>query len=104
MTEDELLYGIAEALTFAGWRWQHSRRSDRAVVMGDPGLPDIVAVHLGRAEGLAWELKSSEGRTTPDQAAWLAGLGQLRAIDTRIIRPTDYDDALRAILRPIVER
>ncbi len=55
MTEDELLAGITEALTFGGWRWTHILRSD-GVTMGMAGLPDIIAVHAGREIVLAWEL------------------------------------------------
>lgn len=63
MTEDELLLGITEALTIAGWRWTHIRRSD-GVTQGASGLPDIIACHPNRDEVLLWELKSKTGRIT----------------------------------------
>lgn len=98
MTEDELLEGITGALTIAGYRWQHSRRSDLAQVQGYPGLPDIVAVHEGRAHLFALELKSAKGQPTYDQAHWLRGFDAVRTIDARIVRPADYDSVLGAIL------
>lgn len=97
MTEDELLEGLTDALTLAGWRWMHIRRSDN-ITVGQQGFPDIIAGHPERDYVLAWELKSREGIVMPDQAAWLIAL-RVPSIDARIIRPIDYDDALEVILR-----
>jgi hypothetical protein len=98
MTEDELLAGVTEALTYGGWRWRHARRDDLALVMGDPGLPDLVAVHLHRGIVLTWELKAARGVLAAEQAAWLGGFARATMIDSRVIRPADYDDALAIIL------
>lgn len=97
MTEAELLLGITEALTYAGWRWTHIRRSD-GVTVGHQGLPDIIACHPERSVVLAWELKSDHGVVMPDQMAWLLGLRN-QCVDGRVIRPVDYDAALDVILR-----
>ena len=99
MSEDELLLGLTQALTLAGWRWSHHRRSDQALLQGDPGLPDIIAVHPTRSRALAWELKGTAGRPTGDQVAWIAGLAApaLR-VDARILWPADYDRALNVIV------
>ena len=101
MTEDELLSGVTEAMTIAGWRWLHIRRSDRAITMGMRGFPDLIAVPPGVAgwseRALAIELKSNEGRVTTDQAAWLVGLAQA-GVTVAVVRPADYDRALRLIL------
>lgn len=102
MTEDELLAGITEALTYAGWRWTHIRRSD-GVTVGHQGLPDIIAAHTERDVVLAWELKSAKGVLMPDQAAWLVSL-HAPGVDARVIRPTDYDQALTVILRGVHPR
>ena len=98
MTEDELLSGITEALTYAGWRWTHIRRSD-GITMGHVGLPDIIAAHTERDHVLAWELKAERGVLMPDQAAWLVALHAGRCVDARVIRPSMYDAALEVILR-----
>lgn len=98
MTEDELLEGITQALTFAGWRWTHPRRSDLAQTMGDPGLPDIIAVHPTRRLVLAWELKGSDGRPTGDQVAWISAMARPEVrVDSRLLYPVDYDRALELI-------
>jgi hypothetical protein len=96
MTEDELLAGITEALTLAGWRWTHIRRSD-TVTMGMSGLPDIIAAHVMRDVVLAWELKSEHGTLSGDQAGWLTVLRNV-CVDARVIRPVDYDRALQVII------
>src|SRR5262252_4676813 len=58
VTEDELYTGITEALTIAGWRWYHVRRSDGVSEgTGARGLPDIIAVHPYRSHLIMWELK-----------------------------------------------
>lgn len=99
MTEDDLLAGITEALTYGGWRWTHIRRSD-GVTVGATGLPDIIACHPDRSVVLAWELKSKHGVVMPDQMAWLLGLRGPQ-VDARIVRPADYDAALAVILRGV---
>lgn len=97
MTEDELQLGICEALELGGWTWTHIRRSD-GITMGRPGLPDIIAAHDGRELVLAWELKSERGVVSPDQLRWLFALGSVEGVDSRVIRPRDYDLALRVII------
>lgn len=99
MTEEELLAGVTEALTLGGWRWSHPRRSDLALTMGDPGLPDIIAVHPTRRLVLAWELKGSGGRPTGDQVAWISAMAAPDVrVDSRILYPLDYDRALALIV------
>ena len=108
MTEDELLAGVTEALELSGWRWTHIINS-RGVTMGDPGLPDIIAVHPIRGTILAWELKGDGGRPSGDQVAWLSALyaanrraddcsGMAPILDARLLYPGDYDRALAFIL------
>ncbi len=96
MTEDELLAGITDALTLAGWTWTHIRRSD-GITMGNAGLPDIIAVHPVRQTMLLWELKADRGRVTTDQLRWLIG-GAASIVDARIVKPDEYDEALAIIL------
>lgn len=103
MTEAELLQGITEALEIAGWRWTHIRRSD-GVTMGDSGLPDIIAVHPTRGLVLAWELKGARGTLSGEQVAWQHALGLASALDARVVRPADYDDAIATILGALAAR
>ena len=95
MTEDELLTGLTDALTLAGWTWTHIRRSD-GITMGNAGLPDIIAVKAGHPM-LLWELKSQHGSITPDQMGWLLAAQDVR-VQTAIVRPDGYDAALAVIL------
>lgn len=97
MSEDELQTGITEALTLAGWRWFHIRRSDQAIIEGFQGWPDIFAVHPVRKLTLILELKAQDGRLSAEQGAWFSALGACHH-NPIVIRPTEYDDILRAIL------
>jgi len=67
-------------------------------MMGDPGLPDIIATNEARGLVLAWELKGNGGRPTGDQLAWIRGLETAPGVDARVIWPADYDRALSVIL------
>lgn len=98
MTEDELLAGLTDALTIAGWTWMHIIRSD-GVTMGHAGFPDLVAGHEAQPFILAWELKAAGGRITTDQWRWMVALKGSRDVDVRVIRPADYDQALEVIVR-----
>ena len=97
MTEDDMLRGITQALTLGGWTWTHSRRSDQALTMGTPGVPDIIAVHPKRGM-LVLELKSERGTFRPGQQEWLATLAHV-GVDARVIRPADYDALIREVVR-----
>jgi hypothetical protein len=97
--EDELLTALIDALRWSGWSVHHDRRSDVALTQGDPGLPDIIAVdRAGRM--LAWEAKSTVGRTTDAQRTWLDRLERVPGVDARVIRPVDLGTALGVITSP----
>jgi hypothetical protein len=96
-SEDELLLAVTEALSLTGWRWQHVRRSDAAIVQGMTGWPDIIAIHPTRAIAMALELKADRGQVSGEQAAWGACL-ELVGIPFRIVRPDDLDSILRVIV------
>lgn len=98
VSEDELLTAITEALSFLGYVWCHYRRSDKAILMGDPGLPDIVAARAG----ILWmiELKSETGRLEQGQLAWrLEFPVESHEFRYRLWRPSDLDVALRELSR-----
>jgi len=91
MTEDELLKAITDAMTAHGWIWTHHRRSDRAQLMGHPGLPDIIAARGRRA--MALELKSAKGKVSEDQRKWLAVLSDA-GLEAEVVRPDDLNRVL----------
>lgn len=101
-TEDDLLTAVTEALSFLGYVWCHPRRSDKAVMMGDPGLPDIIAARAG----IAWfiELKSAGGHVSSDQHRWRYELQkdgeEVHWLRYRLWRPADLDAALAELARP----
>lgn len=88
VTEDALLRAVTDALTLAKYRWYHPRRSDKALTMGHPGFPDILATNGIRC--LALELKREDGRLTEGQREWIEAL-HLRTVEALVIRPRDLD-------------
>lgn len=97
MTEDDLLVGLVQGALVSGWRVWHARRSDRAVVMGTQGWPDITALPPKAGPLLVIECKSDHGAVTADQAQWLVGLSRA-GVTAGVVRPVDYDRALALIL------
>lgn len=97
MTEDELVTGLLDAFGIAGWSAWHVRRSDRAIWMGTPGWPDITACPPNPGPMLVLEAKSATGRVSGAQATWLVQCHQ-RGITAAVLRPADYDRALKLIL------
>jgi hypothetical protein len=98
MTEDQLLTAAVEALTIFGWRWTHPRRSDKALTMGDPGLPDIIAVKP--PDLLFVEVKSHAGRLSEAQSAWMADIRNCPAVGYFLLRPDTLDTFIRLLQHP----
>ena len=94
-SEDDLLVDVAQRLTLGRWKWTHVRRSDKAVTMGDPGVPDILAVRRG--ELLVVELKSAKGGYRTGQAEWLEELGAVTRVTVRTWRAGDMDEIGRVL-------
>lgn len=96
MSEDELLKGVTDALAAYGWRYSHARRSDKALMMGHAGVPDIIAARNGRV--LLIELKSEKGALSADQLAWMAEMPHASyQLTAMVLRPTGYDAFLEQI-------
>ena len=92
MTEKELATAIEKLLKFNGWTWYHTYDSRRS----NPGFPDYVAVRPGRL--LFIELKSPEGRLSPDQVTWIAGL-ESAGQTVHVWRPSDLTEAADVLSR-----
>lgn len=77
MTEEEFAFGVEDLLEIYHWLWCHFRpartiRGWRTAVTGHKGLPDYIAARPPRL--LFFELKSEDGKLTPEQEEWLEAL------------------------------
>lgn len=97
MTEDDLLVGLMDGMMLAGWSAWHIRRSDRALLMGARGWPDITGCPPNAGPILVIECKAEAGKVTESQAAWLVRCAQ-RGVTAAVVRPRDYDRALQLVL------
>ena len=106
-SEEELLIAITDALTLYQYVWTHTRRSDKAILMGHAGVPDIIAAKSGVV--LMAELKAAGEQLTSEQYRWLRAAGWLdvetqwgssRRIRPFLWRPADLDAALAELSRP----
>jgi|PlaIllAssembly_1097288.scaffolds.fasta_scaffold219083_3 hypothetical protein len=90
MSEDELLTHVLDIAWLYKWRRYHVRNSKQGIIQGETGFPDVVLVKRERL--LFIELKKQDGRTSPDQRAWIADLLAVPGIETFIWRPSDWLD------------
>ncbi len=81
-----LVVGTARRL---GWKVYHTWRSDHS----EAGFPDLVLVKGTRM--LIWELKTDEGKLSPEQTVWLDALDQVETVEPGCVRPTDMDAIFR---------
>jgi hypothetical protein len=94
VTEADFLGQVIELAHLYGWRVAHFRpaytaRGWRTPVQADgAGFPDLVMVGRGRV--IAAELKRQQGKTTPDQLAWLAAFTDA-GIQAFVWQPSDFD-------------
>lgn len=70
MTEAELLQAVRDLARLRGFLTYHTHRSDRS----EPGFPDLVCVHPRTGDVVIAELKTSRGRVSQAQQAWLDAL------------------------------
>lgn len=108
ITEEQFSGQVEDLLKLYGWRWCHFRpaiteKGWRTALSGDKGLPDIIAVRPPRL--IFAELKSEDGRLSPEQKEWLKDLDICRqatpfhkAHEVYLWRPSDYDE-IEEILR-----
>ncbi len=87
MKEEALLTLVMQMAKQLGWRRYHVRNSKAGIVQGEIGFPDIVLVRGSRAVFV--ELKRENGKTTPEQIAWLEAL-ILAGLEVYVWRPSDW--------------
>lgn len=91
-TETAFAHQIEHVLDLFGWTWTHFepaiRQSGRwaTPLRGEPGFPDYIAVRNGRL--LVAEIKSTTGRLSRAQSAWLEQLRNA-GVETHVWYPED---------------
>ena len=102
ITERQWQGTVEKLLTAHGWTWYHpgdnrpvtaksgAKYTQRVV----PGWPDLFAVKGPRL--LAVELKREDGKTSPEQDAWLAKLAGA-GVETAVWRPRDLAEIRRIL-------
>lgn len=105
-TELELQGAIQDALDLMGWKHHHETDSRRT----HPGWPDVFAAHPDSGWLAMLELKTSTGKVTGAQLAWLQAMGwstehgplwvsvPLKRL-VGLIRPGDLDHLLTVLAR-----
>ena len=106
MTEAQLQSAVMELARVLGWRAVHFRpaidRSGRwsTPTQGAIGFPDCVLVRGTRL--VFAELKSTDGRVSPQQAAWLRDL-YVAGVEAYVWRPSSWlDGTIEETLRSTV--
>lgn len=102
MTEAQLLASVIERAEWTGWRVMHPRPArerdrrtgkDRYVtpVQGTwaRGYPDLTMLHPAAGRIMVVELKSADGRLSPEQRDWLDWF-RACGVDARVWRPDDW--------------
>lgn len=91
ITERDFQAHVLEMVRAFGWRAYHSWSS----VNSQRGFPDLVLV---RERVIFAELKREDGRTTLEQAAWLADLEAADA-EVHVWRPGDREEIAHVLAR-----
>lgn len=101
ISEAAFQQSVIDLAKLYGWRVAHFRpchtnRGWRTPMQGDIGFPDLVLARDG--EVIFAELKSENGKMTPDQKTWAEHLP-----GCYVWRPSDMD-TINALLRRVVTR
>lgn len=102
MSEAQFQRQVIDLARHCGWRVAHFRPARRGnggwctPMQGNPGWPDCVFCHPARGLFLVRELKTDQGRPTPEQVAWLAAL-EAAGVDAKIWRPSDLDEIVATL-------
>lgn len=109
MTEAEFQRWVLKQLALGGWPLVFHVL--RARVKGGrwvtntstPGVPDVWACRPDTGQLTVLELKRSRlahDAPTADQAAWIAGLQQVRSVEAYVASPEDAEELLHLLARP----
>lgn len=92
-TEKDFQASVLELAHVKGWNTYHTYDSRRSAA----GFPDLFLVRPPRI--VVAELKSSRGRITPAQRAWLDLLARCSGVETYVWRPAGFDEIARVLSR-----
>ena len=90
-TEREFQTGVVQYARLNGWRAYHTHNSRRS----EPGFPDLVLV---RDRIIYAELKTTRGKPSKDQTAWLQALADAGA-ETYLWRPDSWPEIVATLRR-----
>ena len=93
--EKSVQSAITDALDLAGWLWHWC--GDSRTCHGDPGLPDLVAVHPKAGQLLWIEAKADLGKVSPGQADWMAA-PRASGADCRVVWPDEVPELIDDVL------
>lgn len=99
MKEADWQRQVTDWATLRGWRFVHFRPAINArghyqtAMSGSPGWPDLALV---RERFMVIELKSTNGRLTEGQNAWLKALSKA-GVEAHVLRPKDFDRMIEVL-------
>ncbi|MDE2986623.1 MAG: VRR-NUC domain-containing protein [Chloroflexota bacterium] len=94
--ESAVQHQITDALAVGQWVWAHHPDSRR--LEGDPGLPDLIAVHRTTGRLVFVECKGTRGRLSKGQKEWL-GLLKTAGVETLVVTPETVDVVARDLVQ-----
>ena len=92
--EESFQSWIIQIAKLNGWRYYHTRRSDRSV----KGFPDLVLIRPNYGDLVYAELKHGKNLASPEQRGWLADLVAAGA-EVYLWYPRDMDDIQKRLER-----
>lgn len=93
MTEKQFTQQIRDLARLTGWKIYHTWNS----IHSEKGFPDFVMVRGGRL--IFAELKTEDGKVTPEQQEWLDLLGASGKCEVYLWRPSNWDEIQEVLTR-----
>lgn len=93
MLEAGLQSSIVEVAARLGWLKYHTYNSQRS----DFGYPDLTLVHEDKKRVVWMELKSDNGKTTPEQLMWLDALARCD-MEVYLVFPKHLDEIIQILM------
>jgi hypothetical protein len=87
---------VIRTLRQNGWRVHaerpaFSKKGYRTPIQGDPGFPDIIALHDEVNYCLVIENKSKKGTLSPDQEKWVIAFARIPGVKVLVLRPDEKE-------------